>query len=64
MVVMWNKVLTSSFYRKGIFTISLSASNALDDSEVSVYETIRVTDVPNCYPPEVSIIGNRAVVII
>ena len=62
MVVMWNKVL--SFYRKGNFRISVSASNALDDSEVSAYMTISVTDVPNCYPPEVSIIGNRVEVII
>ena len=59
MVIMCNNGLSLSFNRKGKFRIHLTASNALDDGEDAAM-TIQVTDMPNCYPPTVSIIGNRA----
>ncbi|KAJ7375344.1 hypothetical protein OS493_002095 [Desmophyllum pertusum] len=48
--------VTYNFTKKGRYKINLLATNALESKDVSI--RVYVTNVPECYPPEVTILGS------
>ena len=44
-----------SFCREGRYKIDLIATNGIGDGQVSI--TVSITNVPQCYPPGIDILG-------